>query len=189
MQVLPLACHPSTPCPWVSTVGVRVDVLDRRRIVFYYEVEGDIDALQLPPQRRSAPGHELWRHTCFEAFLRTPDARSYVELNFSPSSEWAVYGFDAYREGMRTIDLEPPPRIICRRRADRLEADVEVLLTIPELQGDLRIAVAAVLEDTRGRLCYWALAHPSGRPDFHHADGFVLALGSPEGAAASGVSQ
>jgi hypothetical protein len=34
--------------------------------------------------------------------------------------------------------------------------------------------VAAVIEDENGRLSYWGLRHPSGKPDFHHPDGFIL---------------
>ena len=40
----------------------------------------------------------------------------------------------------------------------------------------LRLGAAAVLEDDNGRLSYWALCHPPGKPDFHHPDGFVLEL-------------
>jgi hypothetical protein len=38
------------------------------------------------------------------------------------------------------------------------------------------LALAAVLEDRDGRLSYWALEHPSERPDFHHPNSFVLEL-------------
>ena len=43
-----------------------------------------------------------------------------------------------------------------------------------------RLALAAVVEETSGALSYWALRHPPGAPDFHHADGFVLALEPPD---------
>jgi hypothetical protein len=33
-----------------------------------------------------------------------------------------------------------------------------------------------VIEETNGAKSYWALKHPPGKPDFHHADGFVLEL-------------
>jgi len=37
-------------------------------------------------------------------------------------------------------------------------------------------AISAVLEEVDGTKSYWALAHPPGKPDFHHADCFALAL-------------
>ena len=43
----------------------------------------------------------------------------------------------------------------------------------------LRLALSAVVEADDGTLSYWALRHPPGRPDFHHADGFVLRLEGP----------
>jgi hypothetical protein len=66
----------------------------------------------------------------------------------------------------------------------------EVLLALPGASA-LRLALSAVIEETDGHLSYWALAHPAERPDFHHRDGFVLALEPPEidGPFASGASE
>ena len=36
--------------------------------------------------------------------------------------------------------------------------------------------LSAVIEEAQGALSYWALAHPSDKPDFHHPDSFVLDL-------------
>lgn len=166
----------------MSSVAVRVDAVDEDLVVLYYQLEGDIDQLHLPAQQRSEHVDGLWRQTCFEAFARVGGQQSYHEFNFSPSSAWAVYRFDAYRQGMRPIEPQPAPRIICRRRADRLEVDVDVHLAAlaglraSERTEDLKLAVAAVLEDLHGQRSYWALAHPPGQPDFHHAVGFTLTL-------------
>jgi hypothetical protein len=37
-------------------------------------------------------------------------------------------------------------------------------------------SVTAVIEEARGAKSYWALAHVSDKPDFHHPDSFVLDL-------------
>jgi hypothetical protein len=168
--------HPTTPCPFVRGVTVSVDAVSSDLLVICYEVDGDIDELALPAQARSQHADELWKATCFEAFLRPPGAAAYVELNFSPSSEWAVYRFDAYRQGMTAVEAEPPPRIVCRRREDSLIADVDVHLGAlgAPYQRDLEVAASTVLKDRHGNVSYWALAHPPGKPDFHHADGFAL---------------
>jgi hypothetical protein len=42
-----------------------------------------------------------------------------------------------------------------------------------------RLGLSAVIEETSGRKSYWALAHPKGKPDFHHADCFTLELAAP----------
>ena len=41
------------------------------------------------------------------------------------------------------------------------------------------IALAAVIEDENGRLSYWGLRHPPGKPDFHHPNGFALEVARP----------
>jgi hypothetical protein len=176
MEPLPLVCHPATPCSYVSAVTARVDRLSADLLVVYYQIEGDIDQLQLPPQRRSAHTDGLWQHTCFEAFVRESDGRGYAELNFSPSSEWAIYRFEDYRRGMTPIEPPHAPKIICRRRENRLEADVDVHLTGIVSRAELQLALCAVLEDQQGRISYWALAHPPGNADFHHDASFALRL-------------
>ena len=40
----------------------------------------------------------------------------------------------------------------------------------------LRLGLAAVVEDKARVLSYWALKHPAEKPDFHHADSFVVEL-------------
>ena len=168
--------HPSTPDD-LTSITVEVDSLTSDLLVLYYRISGDIDRLLLPAQAGSKFQDELWRHTCLEAFIGFPDSDEYFEFNFSPSSQWAVYRFDGYRQGMTALQPTPAPRIICRRRDDQLEVDVDVHLgAIPELASarELQLAVAAVMEDDHGRISYWALAHPPGKPDFHHRDGFTL---------------
>lgn len=42
--------------------------------------------------------------------------------------------------------------------------------------GPWEIAISAVIEEADGAKSYWALVHPSDKPDFHHPDSFVLEL-------------
>ena len=67
-------------------------------------------AYDLPPRRRYSrirvppPGvpriaTDLWRHTCFEAFIAVEGLPAYHEFNFAPSGEWAIYAFAGYRDG------------------------------------------------------------------------------------------
>ena len=53
---------------------------------------------------------ELWQHTCFEAFVRASSGSEYYEFNFSPSTQWAVYRFTDYRNGMCVAaEVSTPP--------------------------------------------------------------------------------
>ena len=178
MRSLSLTSHPTTPCPHVRAVNVRVDPASEHELALHYRVEGDLDELRWPAPRASAHTDGLWQHTCFEAFVKHGDARAYFELNFSPSSEWAIYGFEDYRHGRKPRKPRHPPEITAERQGDELlevavTVHLEGLLTEQPRRDRLRLSLAAVLEDRRGALSYWAVAHPSERPDFHHADSFI----------------
>ena len=114
----------------------------------------------------------LWRSTCFEVFALLRDGR-YAEFNISPSGEWAAYGFSGYREGMTNLR-----GLIRVTGADRTGTDFELDAIIDWKDWPFieRLGLSAVIEDTDGDLSYWALAHPSAKPDFHHPDSFVLDL-------------
>ena len=132
-------------------------------------VEGDPDVVAWPAEAPARRADGLWRHTCFEAFVATRDG--YREFNLSPSGQWASYRFDGYREGMRAAD-----EVCVIERLDRSRNPI-VLEGRIELPADARrLALSAVIETMDGSTTYWALAHPSDKPDFHHPDSFVLDL-------------
>lgn len=141
-----------------------------------YTLHGSLDTLALPAPARPARRDELWRHTCFEAFVRVAGEAGYAEFNFSPSGEWAAYGFDGYRAGMRALAVASPPRMRVVGEGDRLQVDVHVDELPPPwgASAPLRLALTAVVEHANGASSYWSVAHPAGRPDFHHEDGFVV---------------
>lgn len=179
----PLLCHPATPDNIVTGITVDVDSLTSDLLVLDYRIRGDIDRLQLPPQATSKFQDLLWQQTCLEAFIGFKDSDAYFEFNFSPSSQWAAYRFETYRQNVTSLNPLRPPRVIVRRHGDDLEADIDIHLgaipglTAAEIKGrELRLAVSAVMQSEQGVISYWALAHPPGKPDFHHRDGFALRL-------------
>jgi hypothetical protein len=169
--------HPASPPP--ADIRIAVEVADRHRghLVLSYGVRGRIGDIKLPPIAAPARRDELWRHSCFEAFVGAASASAYYEFNFSPSTAWAAYRFDDYRTGMAVAALDVP-RIDVQASLDAYTLQVTLdLAVLPDLRHDAwRLGMTAVIEDTGGRLSYWALKHPAGRPDFHHADGFALEL-------------
>jgi hypothetical protein len=74
--------------------------------------------------------------------------------------------------------VPPPstPKIICRRHEDSLEANVDVELPTLPSSSTLELAISAVLRDRHDAVSYWALAHPAGKPDFHHGDAYAMQL-------------
>jgi hypothetical protein len=146
-----------------------------------YVVKGAISGIAVPPRLFQERADELWRHTCFEIFLRAPTGDPYVELNFSPSMKWAAYSFRERRRGMQNINIPPPAVDV--HIAEEIELMAVVDLTgVPELPENQpwRCNITTIIEQTNGVMSYWALAHAPGKADFHHPDGFVLDLNVPE---------
>ncbi len=179
-----LECHSSTPAPAVRGIGARVARTADGTLELSFMLDGRIDQLRVPGPRLSRMGHELWRHTCFETFVRVDGVAAYHELNFSPSTEWAAYAFRSYRDG-GPLDDALAPRLAVHATADRLALEASVALerlSAAYRTATLRLAVTAVVEDAAGRVSYWSLRHPAGKPDFHHADAFALRVEGSGGA-------
>lgn len=140
-----------------------------------YRIPGDTTGLVFPPKRKTKFRNNLWEHTCFEAFIRPQGGTEYIELNLSPSTEWAAYRFDDYRKGMRAVP-GGPHKVVSTLWDNRFELSVGVIM--PSHWKDLRwrLNLSAILEGRNGTMSYWALAHPPGKPDFHDDTCFTLEL-------------
>ncbi len=167
---LALKLHPDSLCTAVTGVDVDVARPHAGGLSLSYIVTGKIGDLRLPPVVAPARADELWRNTCFEAFIRAAPGAAYYEFNFAPSTQWAAYRFDGYRTGMRVAAGIGAPRIEVQ-----LEPQCFTLRARLDL-WDGRLGLSAVIEESNGRKSYWALAHPPGKADFHHADCFALEL-------------
>ena len=172
-----LKLHPDSRCAAVNGIDVSVLRGAAGRLQLEYRTSGlpqlgKPDAAGLTEPMRA---DELWRHTCFEAFVRAPAAEAYYEFNFSPHLQWAAYRFESYRRDRK--DVEVRPSITTRTGGGAFELSAELALNgLPGLGGSWRLALSAVIEEANGRMSYWALAHPPGSADFHQTDGFALEL-------------
>jgi hypothetical protein len=165
----PLARHPQSRCDAVRSLEVHAR-RERDEVVVAYRLSGDFNALVVPGEAPPRRQDELWKTTCFEFFLRAE--RGYFEFNFSPSTAWAAYRFQSYRTGVTPLEVETPA-IQVERTPDLLilTATLRLGALAPPLQW--RFGQSAVIEEKGGSKSYWALAHPAGKPDFHHPDCFV----------------
>ena len=177
-----LICHPATYPHAELDIEVPVCWTDPRILSFSYRLKGDISGIRIPRQRTPRRADRLWEHSCFEAFLGEVGKPDYYEFNLSPSCEWAAYAFRGYRAGGPIEDDELDPNISVRLDAGRLDLIAFISLNrLPIIHSGsiLRLGLSAVIEDSNGRLSYWALKHPPGKPDFHHPDAFALELTLP----------
>lgn len=181
-QLIP---HPDTPCPAVASIEVDIEAAESRTLLLRYILAGQVADLAIPAPAPSRRADELWRRTCFEAFLRPEHGQAYYEFNLAPSSEWAAYRLSGYREGLAPIADIAPPRIKVEQDAERLiltaAIDLSAVRDFPP-GAARRLGLSAVIEAADGSKAYWALAHAAGKPDFHHPDCFALRLEAPDGA-------
>ncbi len=167
-----LRLHPDSRCASATHVEAEIARPRPGGLILSYVVSGRISDLRFPPVVAAARTDELWRHTCFEAFVRGSAGPAYYEFNISPSTQWAAYRFESYRGGMRVATEIGAPRIEVQSSAETYT--LQAALEFDGLSSPLHLGLSAVLEETNGRKSYWALAHPPGKADFHHADCFTL---------------
>jgi hypothetical protein len=168
--------HPDSQSIAVANIDVEIACPPAGRLELSYTVSGQISSIRMPTAAANKRGDGLWRHTCFEAFVRASPDAGYYELNFSPSGQWAAYQFSGYRDGMRIADEITDVPIKVRSNPDSYT--LQALLDLSRFAGlphdrSWRLGLSAVIEGTNTGMSYWALAHPPGKPDFHHADAFA----------------
>lgn len=172
-----LVCHPDTPADGVRAIHVVFERCTDDGLRLAYQLEGDLDALCIPQVATPLPPERLWAYTCFEVFVGADGSDAYREFNFSPNGQWARFDFATYR-GRVPSPVGPAPRLVINRDAGVL--NMEALLEAASLPaGELQLGITAVVEHGDGHHSYWALAHPPGKPDFHHRGGFTVALKAP----------
>lgn len=199
---LSLRPHPDTPCGALTGIEVEVARVRPLKLQLRYVLIGNWRKVRLK-LRDKDQGDELWRHTCFEAFVRVGAEVGYLEYNLAPTGDFAAYSFDRYREGMapskeigssildvqsRTEPLDPERRTSFRQAGlDTLERfepsffSLKAELSFSNAMGlavarPWRLGLSTVIEERNGRMSYWALAHPTEKPDFHDPACFALEL-------------
>jgi hypothetical protein len=163
-----LVPHPSSKGGPLADLTVEFRREDQALVVEFTTHE-DSDGVRWPALAEPRRRDKLWQTTCFEVFVEADDG--YWEYNLSPSSEWAVYRFESYRKGMKEAEEFAASS---GTRFENYWSLLRAQLRLPPAAR--RLGFSAVIEDTDGAISYWALTHPSDKPDFHHPDSFVLEI-------------
>lgn len=172
--------HPSDRSPSDITIDATAKLVGDGHISARFTVIGNLGNVDIPdlstnPNRKD----ELWRHTCFEVFIRQPDQKSYIEYNLSPTRDWAAYEFQDYRKGMKDAAVDERPTMRTLASSDQFVLDALFNFSPPKgsaISSTLHIGLSAILAGVDGAVSHWALAHPPGKPDFHHSDCFALQI-------------
>jgi len=177
--------------PTLETTRAGFELLGESRVeadslrLFFRLSVSDSEFLKglLPPVQNINPLRldELWKATCFEAFISKPHTEGYFEFNGTLNGEWNLYEFDSYRTGMRPVPLiaNLQPALV-RREIDEKEWMLEYQVPLSLLgasgpQGVSKkigpLSMTAVLK--RGEdVTYWAFKHAGAKPDFHLRESF-----------------
>lgn len=193
----PLVRHPDFPSA-VDGIDATLARTGPRRLTLRFFVHGPMRTIALPRWRGGGGERRdgLWQATCFEAFVRAEGAADYYEFNFSPSRDWAAYRFSGYRDGMEAAPVgvsevgweQCLPYVAGQHHSTEehraygrnngwqaASIDLGHAADLP-LDRPWRVGLSAVIEERNGRKSFWALAHPPGKPDFHHEACFALEL-------------
>ena len=176
MAQLLLTPHPSFSSEAVAQIEVQVTSQPADGLALSYIMSGQTGDIHMPSVVAAERSDKLWRHTCFEMFVGTSESTAYYEFNFAPSTRWAAYRFNDYRSGMAVATEIDAPWIEVQAAPDcyTLKASVQIdRLSALSRKSVWRLGLSAVVEDKAGRMSYWALAHPPGKPDFHCKDCFA----------------
>jgi hypothetical protein len=113
----------------------------------------------------------LWEQSCCELFLGVKDDPRYLEFNFAPNLNWAVFAFNGPRLRVGTYKLAPP---IGHFFSKPCELQVKINLLECELLGwallsgkRLEINICAILATQSNQKHYFAIKNDT-KPDFHN---------------------
>lgn len=178
METFELACHGDHPPAEVRSVQARIAGIEPHWLTLRWRIEGT-GTLVVPDLAGKRRTDELWRTTCFELFVRQPGHEPYAEFNLSPSERWAAYDFSGYRAGMAERPVPRSP--VCTMRQGQGLAIFDAAIPLAALPPwPWSYGLSAVIEEGGGRKSYWAITHPAGQADFHHAACFAATLAAPQ---------
>ncbi len=128
-----------------------------------FRFDGTIGGIKVPQHAAPERKDFLWKTTCFEIFWQPIGGTYYREFNLSPSSRWAAYDFDDFREGTRDAPVDAIA-VSCSHSDNELVLKASIAAELP---GPAQVALNAIVEHNDGTIQFWALAFPPGKPEFH----------------------
>ncbi len=157
-----LTLHPDCAVGSITRIDASIEATAAGcRAIF--RAYGDVARVHVPiVQSAGVRTDHLWQTTCFEIFWQPEAGTCYREFNLSPSTRWACYDFDNFREGMRNAPADV--RITTVVAADHLCVMADIISDLPRTAN---VALNAIIEDGDGKNRFWALAFADGKPEFH----------------------
>lgn len=133
-------------------------------------ITGSIADICWPSGNAGRLKDNLWQHTCAEWFI-AKSGTTYIELNYSPSGDYAVYGFYDYRQRSEQLTGQLQQSLLAPELQLSKSAQQAQLIITQRLPFSLsntdRMAVTFVLKTISGQSYYYAYRHRRASADFH----------------------
>lgn len=174
--MLQLSPHPAFPISFPITVSVDYQWKKQNlRISFY--AQGDTSQIKGLSNSKTLQSrkNELWKTTCFEAFLKPKTQEHYWEINLNSSGDWNFYFLEAYRKNL----IEETQAHVSSFQATLTKGifHLEIETYLPFLNHEsIWISPCVILESQKGEKSYWSIHHPESQPNFHASGSFVHEL-------------
>ncbi|BDI61104.1 hypothetical protein [Qipengyuania nanhaisediminis] len=158
-----LTLHPSCPTGPITGIDAAIRA-DEMGCEATFRLVGDVSKVVMPQPAKPERMDDLWKTTCCEIFWQPRGGSSYREFNLSPSTRWAAYDFDDFREGMRDAPVESINIETASNGEGAWVLNARIAAALP---APADVALNAIIELPGGRLQFWALAFPPGKAEFH----------------------
>lgn len=162
MPMTPLMLHQSCIAGPVTEIAAQITPT-QSGCKAQFRLTGDMTAIKIPAHRAAVREDNLWKTTCFEIFWQPKGGAYYREFNLSPSSKWACYDFDGFRDGMRDAPVDAIT-LSCSHSDNELILKANIAA---EIADPAKVALNAIVEDHAGNIQFWALSFAPGKPEFH----------------------
>ena len=145
----------------------------------HFALTGNIENLTCSePSAHPTRKDELWKSTCFEFFIASPNQPEYWEFNISPSGDWNIYHMDTYRRvGFRGETLIQQLPFSVQKETGCISVDATIDLSpIIQTENTIQVGITSIIQTKDGYETYWALTHPNPQADFHLRESFMIEL-------------
>ena len=148
----------------------------KNEIEYTLKLTGPLQNIKIPRVERPPMMRErIWESTCFELFVASQEDKHYLEFNFCPSGDWWCMEFANYRQPKTDFVWDKTPEFHCLREAPQsLVLNARIALPTHYVQKKIALGISAIIDHPSGEKSYWALSHPSNKPDFHDDSHFLL---------------
>ena len=155
-----------------TTVQTMIE-LHHKQLKVTYQISGDLSHYHFPKPTKQHRADKLWLDTTFELFLAPEHSSAYWEVNISPSTQWNLYHFADYREGMKESNIFSAPDIKKERRHHEYVLSFESIIPKELVDQALLINLCVILLDRTGTQHFFSIKRREGSPDFHDRAYFV----------------